>query len=93
MGQKYAVLCFLAVAFGGSMGISCNSLSEKKTLLPLSVQKVWIRETFPKDLTRPSIQQSIKPVLRTDGLVIQGNESHGIVAYTTTAGKKSGFSL
>ena len=69
---------------------SCKTLSDKKDH-SLGLQKIWIRETFPKDWTRPSIGQSIKPVLSVSGLIIQGNKSQGLSAYTSDKGKKKWF--
>ena len=56
-----------------------------------SLKKVWIRETFPKNFTRPSLAQPIRPVLTRAGLLIQGNKVNGVVAYTLNKGKKQWF--
>ncbi len=69
-------------------GQQTHSFKEKKTV---TVKKAWIRETFPKDFTRPSILQSIKPVLVPPGLLIQGNKVNGISAYTLDKGEKKWF--
>lgn len=65
--------------------------SFKKKSTSVFLKKVWIRETFSKDFTRPSILQSIKPVLTTSGLLIQGNKINGMGAYTLGKGKKKWF--
>ncbi len=54
-------------------------------------RKVWIRETFSKDFTRPSILQSIKPVLTGKGLLVQGNKVNGVSVYTSEQGKRKWF--
>ena len=77
-----------ATALLGWLFISCSTLSGPKD--DVAVQKIWIRETFPKDFTRPSVGQSIKPVLSA-GLLIQGNKVNGLSAYTTNKGKKKWF--
>ncbi|MDE0119608.1 MAG: PQQ-binding-like beta-propeller repeat protein [Bdellovibrionales bacterium] len=43
-----------------------------------SIKKIWIQETFPKDFTRPSILQSISPVLIPR--VSENAEFKGLVA-------------
>ena len=83
-----AFLLWLFLAF---FGVSCSTLQKQQVSPFIFVKKQWIRETFPKDFTRPSIGQSIKPVLSHDGLLIQGNKSNGISAYTTDTGKKKWF--
>ena len=65
-----------------------GSLRDNKTP---NIKKVWIRETFSKNFTRPSILQSINPLLDASGLVIQGNKVNGISAYTLDKGKKRWF--
>ncbi len=54
-------------------------------------KKVWIKETFLKDFTRPSAFQPIKPVLTNSGLLIQGNRVNGLNAYTLKRGKRKWF--
>ena len=72
--------------------VSCNTLPHVKASPSILVKKIWIRETFPKNFTKPSVGQSIPPVLNRDnGLVIQGNKSNGISAYTTVKGQKKWF--
>ena len=94
-------MCFLKGLFAGQGTVlvlflfplfvaSCKTLSDKKESR-IVVQKIWIRETFPKDWTRPSIGQSIKPVLSAQGLLIQGHKSRGLIAYTSDRGKKKWF--
>ncbi len=61
----------------------------KKNFVP--VRKVYIRETFKKDFTRPSLLQSIGPLLTSSGLIIQGNKITGLSAYTSEKGKKKWF--
>ena len=56
-----------------------------------SLKKVWIRETFPKNFTRPSVAQPIRPVLTQAGLLVQGNKVNGVTAYTLNKGKKQWF--
>ena len=51
-------------------------------------KKVWMRETFSKDFTRPSILQSIKPVLTKEDLLVQGNKVNGVSVYTSKQGKR-----
>lgn len=62
--------------------------SKKETV---SVKKVWIRETFLKDFKRPSVLQSISPVLSSSDLLVQGNKVDGLNVYTMDRGKKKWF--
>ena len=80
--------------------VSCQSLrpvGNEKALVDtkkkssVSVKKVWIRETSVKNLARPSILQSIQPVMTTSGLLIQGNKTTGVGAYTLNQGKKKWY--
>lgn len=55
------------------------------------IKKIWIRETFSKKFTHPSVLQPIKPVLTEGGLLIQGNKVNGVMAYTLEKGKRRWF--
>lgn len=92
MYLRYIVyLVYIAMSF-----ISCQYLNPVKKQVfskkeKVFVKKVWIRETFLKDFTRPSILQSISPVLSSSGLLIQGNKVNGLSVYTMDKGEKKWF--
>jgi len=56
-----------------------------------SIKKRWIRQVFPKNYTRPSILQPIKPIMTSSGLLVQGHRNNGVSAYTMDRGKKQWF--
>ena len=67
-------------------------LRDKKTNKNfVHVKKVYIRETFKKDFTRPSLLQSISPLITSSSWLIQGNKINGLSAYTAEKGKKKWF--
>ncbi len=53
-------------------------------------QKVWIRDSVLKGVTViPDVLQSIRPIYVHEGqLIIQGNNTNGVHAYTSDLGKK-----
>ena len=63
----------------------------KEKTSSVRVKKVWIRESFKKDFTRPSLLQTLRPALTSSGLLIQGNKTDGISAYTLDKGKRKWF--
>ena len=104
MYLKYILFIFLFFSscqylkpVGGRFTPTADKIGKKETFsstkknTSVFFKKVWIRETFSKDFTRPSILQSIRPVLTTSGLLIQGNKINGIAAYTLGKGKKKWF--
>lgn len=73
--------------------VSCQSLKSIQSSKgnAFKVKKLWIRQTFVKDFSRPLVVQNIKPVITSQGLVIQGNKINGIKAYTSKQGKTKWF--
>ncbi|MYE07747.1 MAG: PQQ-binding-like beta-propeller repeat protein [Oligoflexia bacterium] len=55
-----------------------QSYQRKDTKPVFSIKKVWIQETFPKDFTRPSILQSISPVITP--IMIKNSEREELAA-------------
>ena len=90
----FFVSCQSVKSLGNNGSVTSNVKKEhtfkKKNHTPF-VKKVWIRETFVKNLARPSLLQSIKPVLTSHGLLVQGNKVNGISAYTLRLGKRKWF--
>ena len=84
----FIILCFVSCQSLNSVGSKTSGMNNTKKDHSVAVKKVWIRETFVKNFSRPSILQSIKPVLTSDELLIQGNKIDGISAYTLNQGKK-----
>ena len=89
----YMIFCFSSCQYlkFGESPPATNNNKGAKTKASVFMKKLWIRETFLKDFTRPSIAQSIKPVLTDTGLLVQGNKTNGIGAYTLDKGKKKWF--
>lgn len=83
----YLVSCQSVKLVGNKDSVASNIKKDHSVF----VKKVWIRETFVKDFTRPSVLQSIAPVLTSTGLLIQGNKVDGISAYTLRLGKRKWF--
>ncbi len=84
---------FLSMLF-----VSCQSFNKEANHLrsgqnkkSVVARKMWIRETFFKNFTRPSVLQSIKPVFASSGLLVQGNRVNGLSAYTLEQGKRKWF--
>ena len=92
MCLRYIVyLVYVAMSFMSCQYLNptVKQVSFKKE--KVSVKKIWIRETFLKDFTRPSVLQSISPVLSSSGLLIQGNKVNGLSVYTMDKGEKKWF--
>ena len=82
----YVAMLFISCQYLNPPPKQISSQKEK-----VSVKKVWIRETFLKNFTRPSVLQSISPVLSSSGLLIQGNKVNGLSVYTMDKGEKKWF--
>lgn len=57
----------------------------------LHITKAWVRETFVKNLSRPSILQLISPVMISSNLLVQGNRVNGLGAYRLKNGEQKWF--
>lgn len=78
--------------------VSCQSFNKEGSFLrsgknqnSVVARKMWIRETFFKNFTQPSVLQSIKPAVSSSGLLIQGNRANGLSVYTLEQGKRKWF--
>ena len=76
-------LCILFIC------ISCKNLSSSNKDNKL-FQKIWVKETIQESFKYPSRLQSVSPTL-AGNLLVQGNKSTGLYAYTTKNGKQKWF--